>query len=362
MSRGAKPGQRLGGRKRTTPNRRTVVAKKILALATTQPSMPLREFFLAMTNDTEFPVEIRLIILGKLRQLRKPAREEIEGLLRIVQEGGAADNHRKKAAATAAQILLPKKSANPKWRYKKGDYGFLFNKETAEEFRALELERRKLAPDYYARRATTRYKDVESQVEKLRDKMLARSAPPEKYGEREIQEDQGRLRLFSRKRADRENLTHAENAEEIERMARYECYRVSPEAAAREKRDPAVPKPDPAPAQTAPGSSEGASRRAATCFDLTEYANDYRCNFEAWLRGEIRYPAFELRAAASKQLKKHYNRIYPDLVVDLVESGLVPKEEVCADFQNYLLTKTYPVTAEPAMRPPMGFTERSGPG
>jgi len=59
-------------------------------------------------------------------------------------------------------------------------------------------------------------------------------------------------------------------------------------------------------------------------------------DFEGWLRGDIAYPPYQLKKAALKRFRKRYDRIYPGLVVDLVEAKLVPREEVSPEFQQYL--------------------------
>lgn len=60
-------------------------------------------------------------------------------------------------------------------------------------------------------------------------------------------------------------------------------------------------------------------------------------NFESWLKGEVKYPPFQIRAAALKRYSKRYPNIYPDLVVDLVlDERLVPEDQVCADLRKYL--------------------------
>src|SRR5271170_3244487 len=48
-------------------------------------------------------------------------------------------------------------------------------------------------------------------------------------------------------------------------------------------------------------------------------------NFEAWLRGEIRYSPSMLRTAAQRKFSRKYQRVVPDLIVDLVrDEKLVP--------------------------------------
>lgn len=59
-------------------------------------------------------------------------------------------------------------------------------------------------------------------------------------------------------------------------------------------------------------------------------------NFESWLRGEVRYQAHQLRAAAKSRYSKNYPKI-SELVTDLVlDEKLVPEDQVCEDLRKHL--------------------------
>jgi len=60
-------------------------------------------------------------------------------------------------------------------------------------------------------------------------------------------------------------------------------------------------------------------------------------NFEAWLRGDVKYQPHLLRAAARKRFGHVYKDVYPNLVVDLVlDEHLVPEDGVCVELRKYL--------------------------
>lgn len=65
MPRGSKPGERRGGRQRTTPNKRTVLADRILAAASEHPAASWRRFVIILVKDRELPPEIRVAVAQK---------------------------------------------------------------------------------------------------------------------------------------------------------------------------------------------------------------------------------------------------------------------------------------------------------
>src|SRR5271156_3933668 len=65
MPRGSKPGERRGGRKRTTPNRRTVLADRILAAASDNPTATRHELLLILLKDQVLPAGTRMDIARK---------------------------------------------------------------------------------------------------------------------------------------------------------------------------------------------------------------------------------------------------------------------------------------------------------
>jgi len=72
MPRGSKPGERRGGRKRATPNKRTVLGNQILAIASANPTAAAHELLLILVNDPVLPAETRLAVGRKLFQPNRP--------------------------------------------------------------------------------------------------------------------------------------------------------------------------------------------------------------------------------------------------------------------------------------------------
>ena len=64
MLRGSKPGERRGGRKRETPNRRTILTERILAIGSDHPTASWREFLLILVKDRELPADMGLTRLS----------------------------------------------------------------------------------------------------------------------------------------------------------------------------------------------------------------------------------------------------------------------------------------------------------
>jgi hypothetical protein len=72
--------------------------------------------------------------------------------------------------------------------------------------------------------------------------------------------------------------------------------------------------------------------------DADGAAPEDEVNLVAWLKGEQKYQVHLLRAAAKKRYNKSYgDKLYPNLVIDLVlDEKLVPEEELCEQFKAML--------------------------
>ena len=66
MSRGSKPGERRGGRRRATPNKWTVLRDRILAVAAAKVTATFREFVPVLVGDQVLPDDIRIAIARKV--------------------------------------------------------------------------------------------------------------------------------------------------------------------------------------------------------------------------------------------------------------------------------------------------------
>jgi len=62
MLRGSKRGERRGGRKRHTPNRRTILTDRILALGLDHPAASQRALLLMLVKDQNLPADTRMAV------------------------------------------------------------------------------------------------------------------------------------------------------------------------------------------------------------------------------------------------------------------------------------------------------------
>ena len=65
MPRGSKPGERRGGRQRATPNKRTVLTDRILAVASANPTASCDELVAILVKDQTLPAFFRVTITRK---------------------------------------------------------------------------------------------------------------------------------------------------------------------------------------------------------------------------------------------------------------------------------------------------------
>ena len=167
MPRGSKIGERRGGREFGTPNRRTVLANRILALAPEHPKASASQFVDILVQDRQLPADIRMAIAvefspagasrsevakssveqrpraGSAGVRRVPSRTaklaSLEMLLSIAQDTSAHPVQRRKAAAEAAQYVLPKTPGPKRWWNNApiDEYGFAITPEIAAEYRDL---------------------------------------------------------------------------------------------------------------------------------------------------------------------------------------------------------------------------------
>jgi hypothetical protein len=62
MLRGSRPGERRGGRKRGTPNRRTILRDRILSIGLDHPAASQRAFLLELVKDQKLPADTRMAV------------------------------------------------------------------------------------------------------------------------------------------------------------------------------------------------------------------------------------------------------------------------------------------------------------
>jgi hypothetical protein len=60
MPRGSKPGERRGGRQRATPNKRTVLTDRILAVASANPTASCDDLVAILVKDQALAADVRV--------------------------------------------------------------------------------------------------------------------------------------------------------------------------------------------------------------------------------------------------------------------------------------------------------------
>ncbi len=268
MPRGSKPGERRGGRQRATPNKRTVLRDRILAVALVNPTATCRELLLTLVADQALPADIRIAVARKVH-LQKPwetanararktramksrpaggkthARSDedvaktfarLDLLLSIARDAAATETGRRTAASEIAEFFLPKIPGRKKkgGKFPADEFGFSVDPELAREFRdirwkiaCLPLASKKFAPDAFAKKVTK----LHARLNAIRQ--VLQPPDPSKYSEKELEMDDERLRTFRKRRASNVIFSPDEDMEEALRMVRIESDLARPERAAR---------------------------------------------------------------------------------------------------------------------------------
>jgi hypothetical protein len=261
VPRGSMPGERRGGRTRATPNRRTILADRLMVVLAGCSMASPKERLSKLINDAELPADIRMAVAqmafsdrtGGVQRARRAkseartpsaaspppetmSRAERDALLGIVSEASASAKARRKAAAKLATYFLPKQPVNKRWRFTADECGFAINGEIAREYRATDFELRDLK-----RHPNRDFPEIAQRIRKLQARMDAirqrlQCPPPMGYGDKEFSEDWFRLEFFARKREAGIALSTEEDAEEAHRNARFDCYAQGPQQTARRRR------------------------------------------------------------------------------------------------------------------------------
>jgi hypothetical protein len=238
MPRGSKPGQRRGGRQRGTPNRRTILTDRILAITSEHPTVSQQELVVILVNDQKLAADTRMAIARKFLPARaRSAEGGLEALLRIAQDGTVSPPQRRKAALAAAQYLLPK--IPTKWRWlPKGppdQYRFINDAKTAREYRDALLRLRLLRNSGSSNPLDGLHKanKLRARIETIRSRLGDRCPCPSLYTIAAFREDRNRLIYLADKRANNVIFTEQEDAEEVLRRARSDAYEYGPEQRAK---------------------------------------------------------------------------------------------------------------------------------
>jgi hypothetical protein len=266
MPRGSKIGERRGGRQRGTPNRRTVLVDRILALTSERPTMSACQFIDVLIRDRELPADIRIEVAceflragtrsvgvkaarssaDKRRKAKSadpwPERSgtaksmTLDILFGLAQDATAHPDQRRKAACQVAQHFLPKKPGTKRWwqNAPADEYGFAVTPQIAAEYRDTKMELRRLARSAANSPAITR--KAAKMQERLKAILRRLECPcPSVYGKDQLAEDFDRLLSFLHQRDGKIALSEKDSAEEARRRARCDSFLEGPESAARQR-------------------------------------------------------------------------------------------------------------------------------
>jgi hypothetical protein len=270
MPRGSKPGERRGGRQRATPNRRTVLANRILAVTADTPASTLNGLIIVLAKDQRLPADIRMAaarkasLFGSSRSIgnrsvapnghgskpetkagpdrnkedAKAAKADLatDLLIAIARDTAANAADRRNAASQIAEFFLPKDTRGKKPRrgkFPSDECGFAVDLELARELRDSKLKlsslesERKRTPHAFAQKS----RNLHARIEEIQRSLQCPC--PSRYGAKQIRSDYERLKILADRRAQRELFPPEEDLEEARRMARRDSFRNGPEVVAR---------------------------------------------------------------------------------------------------------------------------------
>jgi hypothetical protein len=213
MPRGSKPGERRGGRRRGTPNKKTVLRNAAICAVAANPDMTPLDFLRGVMRDPDASPDIRI-----------------------------------KAAQAAAPYVhtKPRQSAHPD---DPADCAALFGETDAftidttvakalrdDHERLSYLVRKEAAPREYGDPLSAAEADEESRLQRSIAEKARAIGCPAGYGSREARRDGNRLHQLNCKRiSPGGRLTGAEDIEEARLVARVAAFDESPEGCARRR-------------------------------------------------------------------------------------------------------------------------------
>jgi hypothetical protein len=278
MLRGSAPGERRGGRERGTPNRRTILRDRILAIGLDDPGASQHAFLVKLVKDQKLPADIRIAIAPACFPAKRPSRagrpralaggrtsmarealttggaaagsngartaavvpsmrdwtpQALDALFGVVQDAAADPKERRKAALKIAEYLLPKVGKKPK--IIPDEYGFLISSNLASAYREIQRELRTLTngPSRKIPANAERIKKLQARAEAILRRVELPC--PTRYGVKQAAKDCARLTEFAEVRGNGTALTEAQTAEEAHLRLRLDVFYVSPEAIARSR-------------------------------------------------------------------------------------------------------------------------------
>ncbi len=294
MPRGSKPGERRGGRQRATPNKRTVLTDRILAVASANPTASCDEIVAILVKDQAPAADVRVAIARKwfagarsrsakgrskkghdrgLQAIERTAptksdrgvasatpqptigaspdasttttRAMLPVLFGIVQDSATTPAERRQAASELGQYFLPKKPTQKRSNRGKlipDQYSFVVDPDVARELRNTKLElaclsKRKFTPHAVAQKATKLQARIKEIHESLQCPCPSKYRLKDKFDgadvDGQIVRDYDRLKILGERRADKQVFTPEEDLEEAICTARYDSFIKGPEMAAR---------------------------------------------------------------------------------------------------------------------------------
>jgi hypothetical protein len=296
MPRGSKPGERRGGRQRATPNKRTVLTDRILAVASANPTASCDQLVALLVKDQALATDVRVAVARKwfagarsrsakgcakqgndhglpASERAAPTKSDhgvanttphsktdaspdaskattramLPILFGIVQERATTPAERRRAAAELAQYFLPKKQTQKKSKRCNlvvDQYGFVVDPDVARELRGTKLELARLSkgkstPHAFAQKAAK----LQARIKEIHESLQCPC--PSKYSlndkdngadvDGQILRDYIRLKCLRKRRAAKQVFTPEEDLDEAICMARYDSFIKGPETAARRR-------------------------------------------------------------------------------------------------------------------------------
>jgi hypothetical protein len=159
-------------------------------------------------------------------------------LFAVAQDTAANPADRRKAASQVAEFFLPKNATGKKPRRSKfpaDEYGFVVDPELATELRDSKLKlaclklNKKRTPYAIAQEAS----NLHARIEEIQRSLQCPC--PSRYGRKQLQSDNERLKIFADRRAQRKLFPPEEDLEEARRTARFDSFRKGPELSAQQR-------------------------------------------------------------------------------------------------------------------------------
>jgi hypothetical protein len=249
MLRGSRPGERRGGRERGTPNRRTILRDRILAIGLEHPAASQRVFLRKLANDRKLPADSRIALAPRcfppagaadgaqtaavVAAFRVWNPKALDALIGVVQDATADAKARRRAALKITECLLPK--VPKKAKVLPDECGFLISPKLASAYRDIQLELRALKrePTRKIPAIAQRLTRLEARSDAIRRRLQVPC--PTRYGNTQAINDAMRLGELAAIRANGTALSERQKLEEAHLRARLDVFNASPEAIARRR-------------------------------------------------------------------------------------------------------------------------------